>query len=145
MSKAKEDADEGTGWLMIALDERMARRQGLPAQMPVPKAEFEGLAEKGLNIDKARQWVKDFLATSPARQDATWRRRNSALVTTFEAFVDNAALWEKAQKAFAENDMEKAISALKRITIMNADDHAAKLNLASAQANTGDFEGALKN
>ena len=144
MSKEKA-ADDDTGWLLIALDEKISRRQGIPGQMPVPKAEFEGLAEKGLNIDKARKWVKDFLATSPAGQDATWRRRNSALVTTLEAFVDNAALWEKAQKAFAENDMEKAISALKRITIMNAEDHAAKLNLASAQANVGDFEGALKN
>jgi tetratricopeptide (TPR) repeat protein len=144
MSKDKA-ADDDTGWLLIGLDEKISRRQGIPSQVPVPKAEFEGLADKGLNIDKARKWVKDFLATSPAGQDATWRRRNSALVTTLEAFVDNAALWEKAQKAFAENDMEKAISALKRITIMNSEDHAAKLNLASALANTGDFDGALKN
>jgi tetratricopeptide (TPR) repeat protein len=144
MSKDKA-ADDDTGWLLIGLDEKIARRQGIPGQIPVPKAEFEGLADKGLNIEKARQWVKDFLATSPAGQDGTWRRRNSALVTTLEAFVDNAALWEKAQKAFAENDMEKAVSALKRITIMNADDHAAKLNLASALANIGDFDGALKN
>jgi tetratricopeptide (TPR) repeat protein len=140
----KESAGDDGGWLLMGLDEKMARRQGLPAQIPVPKAEFEGLAEHGLNIDKARQWVKEFLATSPAGQDGTWRRRNSALVTTLEAFVDNASLWEKAQKAFAENDYEKAVSALKRITIMNADDHAAKLNLASALANIGDFEGALK-
>ena len=138
-------ADDDTGWLLIQLDEKISRRQGIPGQMPVPKAEFEGLADKGLSIDKARQWVKDFLTTSPAGQDATWRRRNSGLVTTLDAFVDNAALWEKAQKAFAENDMEKAISVLKRITIMNADDHAAKLNLASALANIGDFDGALKN
>src|SRR5277367_2022715 len=141
----KESAGDDGGWVLMGLDEKMARRQGLPAQMPVPKAEFEGLADQGLNIDKARKWVKDFLATSPAGQDGTWRRRNSALVTTLEAFVDNAPLWEKAQKAFAENDYEKAVSALKRITIMNADDHAAKLNLASALANVGDFEGALKN
>ena len=144
MSKDKA-ADDDTGWLLIGIDEKIARRQGIPAQMPVPEAEYKGLAVNGLNIDKARQWVKDFLATSPAGQDATWRRRNSALVTTLEAFVDNAALWEKAQKAFAENDMAKAISALKKITIMNAEDHAAKLNLASALANTGDFDGALKN
>lgn len=141
----KESADDAAGWLLIALDEKMARRQGLPAQVPVPKAEFEGLADKGLNIEKARTWVKEFLTTSPAGQDATWRRRNSAQVTALEAFVDNAPLWEKAQKAFAENDYEAAIKALKRITIMNGDDHAAKLNLASALANQGDFEGALKN
>src|SRR5215468_7172618 len=144
MSKEKA-GDDDTGWLLIGLDEKIARRQGIPGQLPVPKAEFEGMADKGLNIEKARQWVKDFLANSPAGQDATWRRRNASLVTTLEAFVDNAPLWEKAQKAFAENDYEKAIAALKRITIMNADDHAAKLNLASALANNGDFDGALKN
>jgi tetratricopeptide (TPR) repeat protein len=131
--------------LEIRLDEKIARRQGLPQRIPVPKAEFEGLADKGLSIDKARAWVKDFLANSPAGQDATWRRRNSGFVNTLEAFVDNAALWEKAQKAFAENDFEKAISTLKRITIMNDEDHAAKMNLASAYANTGDYQNALKN
>ena len=145
MSQAKSEPSDGNEWLMIGLDEKMARRQGLPQQIPVPKAEFEGMADKGLSIDKARKWVKDFLTTSPAGQDATWRRRNSGLVTTLDAFVDNAALWEKAQKAFAENDYEKAISVLKRITIMNAEDHAAKLNLASAYANVGDYESALKN
>lgn len=145
MSKPKQEADEGGGWLMIGLDPKMAKRQGLPQQIPVPKAEFEGMADKGLSIDRARAWVKDFLANSPAGQDATWRRRNSNIVNALDAFVDNAALWEKAQKAFAENDYEKAISVLKRISIMNADDEAAKLNLASAYANIGDFDGALKN
>jgi tetratricopeptide (TPR) repeat protein len=141
----KESAGDEGGWLLIGLDEKMARRQGLPAQIPVPKAEFEGLADKGLSIDKARAWVKDFLANSPAGQDGTWRRRNSGVVTSLEGFVDNAPLWEKAQKAFAANDYPAAVSVLKKITIMNADDHAAKLNLASALANVGDFEGALKN
>ena len=146
MSKAGgKDGEEDGGWLLIGLDEKMARRQGLPQQMPIPKGEFEGLADKGLNIDKARKWVKQFLAESPAGQDATWRRRNSAVVTALDAFVDNAPMWEKAQKAFAINDYPAAISALKKITIMNADDHVAKLNLASALANVGDFDGALKN
>jgi tetratricopeptide (TPR) repeat protein len=146
MSKPKAgEEDASGGWLMIGMDPRMAKRQGIPQQLPVPKAEFEGLADKGLNIDNARKWVKQFLTESPAGQDANWRRRNSAMVNNLESFVDNAALWEKAQKAFAENDYEKAVSVLKRITILNADDHAAKLNLASAQANIGDFDGALKN
>src|SRR5262249_4112706 len=145
MSKDKAAGDEGGGWLLIGMDEKMARRQGMPQQLPVPKDEFEGLADKGLSIEKARKWVKDFLTTSPARQNGTWRRRNSGLVTALEAFIDNAPLWEKAQKGFNENDFAAAISALKKITIMNADDHAAKMNLASAYANIGDFENALKN
>src|SRR6185369_4821209 len=53
--------------------------------------------------------------------------------------------WEKAQKAFAANDYEAAIKTLKQLSILNADDHAAKLNLASAYANIGDFDNALKN
>ncbi|APR78350.1 TPR domain protein [Minicystis rosea] len=144
MSKPKDGEDQG-GWLMIGMDPKMARRQGLPQQIPVPKADFEGIADKGLNIDLARKWVKAFLTESPAGQDGTWRRRNSGLVTQLEGFIDNAALWEKAQKAFATDDYAGAITVLKRITIMNADDHAAKLNLASALANTGDYDGALKN
>jgi len=142
--KPKDEADEG-GWLLIGMDPKMARRQGLPQQIPVPKAEFEGLADKGLNIEQARKWVKAFLTESPAGQDGTWRRRNSGTVTQLEGFIDNAAMWAKAQEAFAADDYPKAISVLKKITIMNADDHAAKLNLASALANTGDFDGALKN
>lgn len=145
MSKPKQDEDEGNTWLMIALDPKMAKRQGLPAQVPVPKAEFEGMADKGLSIDLARKWVKTFLAESPAGQDATWRRRNSGLVNSLDMFVDNAVHWEKAQKAFAENDYTKAITILKRISTMNPDDEPAKLNLASALANMGDFDGALKN
>lgn len=144
MSKPKDGEDAG-GWLLIGMDPKMARRQGLPQQIPVPKAEFEGLADKGLGIDQARKWVKAFLTESPAGQDGTWRRRNSGLVTQLEGFIDNAAMWAKAQEAFAADDYPKAISVLKKIAIMNADDHAAKLNLASALANTGDFDGALKN
>ena len=136
-------SDEGD-WVLINLDEKMARRQGLPAGMPVPRKEFEGLAEKGLNIDLARKWIKDFLTNSPAGKSGEWRKKNSKMVGALEAFLDKAPLWERAQKAFAENDYEKALSALKRITSMDSEDHAARLNLASAQANAGDYAGALK-
>jgi tetratricopeptide (TPR) repeat protein len=136
-------SDEGD-WVLIGLDEKMARRQGIPARMPVPRKEFEGLAEKGLNIDLSRKWIKDFLTNSPAGKDGAWRKKNSAIVQTLEAFLDKAPLWDRAQKAFSENDFEKAISALKRIASMDPEDHAARLNLASALANTGDYPGALK-
>lgn len=136
-------SEEGD-WVLIGLDEKMARRQGLPARMPVPKKEFEGLAEKGLSIDLSRKWIKDFLTNSPAGKDGAWRKKNSAVVAALEVFLDKAPLWDRAQKAFAENDYEKAISALKRISSMDGEDHAARLNLASALANMGDFPGALK-
>jgi len=135
---------EETEWVMISLDELMARRQGLPVQMPVPKSEFEGLADQGLNIDKAREWVRGFLENSEAGKDGHWRKKNSNLMSSWDAFMDKAPMWERAQAAFAENDYEKAIKTLKRITIMDDNDHAAKLNLASAYANIGDHPKAAK-
>jgi len=131
-------------WVLISLDEKMAKRQGLPAQLPVPKPEFEGLAEKGLSIDLSRKWIKDFLTNSEPGKSGAWRKKNSAIVASFEAFIDKAPLWDRAQKAFAERDYEKAISSLKRIASMDPDDHAARLNQASALANMGDHAGALK-
>jgi tetratricopeptide (TPR) repeat protein len=146
MSKAagKDGGDEG-GWQLIDLGEKMARRQGLPQALPIPQKEIEGLADKGLNIEKARKWVKQFLTESPAGQDGTWRRRNQAVVNALDSFIDNAPLWDKVEKAFNVNDYPAAVTVLKKIIVMNADDHRAKLNLASALANLGDFEGALKN
>jgi tetratricopeptide (TPR) repeat protein len=134
----------GGDWVLINLDQKMARRQGLPAQIPVPKAEFEGMADKGLSIDLTRKWIKDFLVNSEPGKSGEWRKKNSKIVGALEAFTDKAPLWDRSQKAFAESDMEKAISTLKRIVQMDGEDHAARLNLASALANTGDYAGALK-
>jgi tetratricopeptide (TPR) repeat protein len=131
-------------WMMIGLDDKVAKRQGLPPQMPVPKAEFEGLADKGLDGDKARKWVSDFINNSEVGKSSAWRKKNQALFIALQNFVDKGPLWDKAQKAFAQNDFEKAISTLKRITVMDDTDHSAKLNLASAYANQANYEGALK-
>jgi tetratricopeptide (TPR) repeat protein len=131
-------------WIWLGLGEKAARRQGIPAKIPVPKDEFEGIADKGLAIDTTRKWIKQFLTTSEAGKSGQWRKKNSQIVTELEAFLDKAPLWERAQKAFAENDYEKALSALKRITSMDSNDHAARLNLASAQANARDYVQALK-
>ncbi|WP_438020187.1 tetratricopeptide repeat protein [Sorangium sp. So ce315] len=136
-------SDQGE-WMLIGLDENTARRQGIPARMPVPRGEFEGLADKGLGIDAARRWIKDFLTNSEPGKSGAWRKQNSTLVSQLEAFLDKAPVWERAQKAFGERDYEKAISALKRIVTMDPEDHAARLNLASAQANMGDYPAALK-
>lgn len=133
-----------TEWVLIGLDEKMARRQGIPGRLPVPKDQFEGLADKGLNIETTRAWIKEFLTSSEPGKSGVWRKQNSNLVSSLEAFLDKAPLWDKAQKAFGENDYEKAISALKRITTMDPEDHAARMNLASAQANMGDHAAALK-
>jgi tetratricopeptide (TPR) repeat protein len=131
-------------WMLMNLDEKMARRQGMPFRVPVPKEEFEGLADKGLPPDQLREWIQDFLTNSPPGKDGNWRRRNAELVSQMEGFVDKTPLWEKAQKMFQENDFEKALKTLRRITVMCPEDHAAKMNYASALANRGEHDKAMK-
>lgn len=144
MSRTTNDQPQGQEWVLIGLEEKMARKQGMPFRIPVPKEEFEGLADKGLQSDTLRGWIQSFLNDSPLGKDGNWRRRNSELVTQLEGFVDKKSLWDKAQKLFAENDFEPALKTLKRITIMCADDHAARLNYASALANQREYDKALK-
>jgi hypothetical protein len=143
---APKRMSEEVEWTQLELDEKMARRQGLPASIPVPKGQFEVIAEQGLSVDLCREWVNDFMLNSKAGKSGVWRKKNAAIVSSLEAFVDKGPLWDKAQKAFAENDYERAITTLKRIASMDpvTDDHAARLDLASALATTGDYPGALK-
>lgn len=135
---------EGEEWVLINFDDKVAKQQGLPPQVPVPKAQFEALAEKGLPAKQARTWCSDFLNNSEVGKNAQWRKKNREAVVAMEAFIDTGPLWDKAQKAFAEHDYEKAISTLKRITVTFEADHSAKLNLASAYANTQQYDNALK-
>jgi tetratricopeptide (TPR) repeat protein len=135
---------EGEEWVMIGLDDKIARKQGLPPQLPIPKSNFEKLADQGLPGDKARKWASDFLNNSDAGKSGAWRKANRNLVVRLETFIDKGPMWDKAQKAFAENDFEKAISTLKKITVLDDEDHSAKLNLASAYANQRNYELALK-
>jgi tetratricopeptide (TPR) repeat protein len=139
MSKGKDEE-----WVVIGLDAKMSRRQGMPAQLPIPKSEFEGLADKGLSIDNARKWIKAFLNDSPMGKDGNWRKKNSQLVGALEVFLDKAPLLERAQSGFQEKDFEKAASALKRIASMDPDDHSSRLNLGAALVNLRDYAGALK-
>jgi tetratricopeptide (TPR) repeat protein len=143
MSEKRGKESEQVEWVMIGMDPKIARRQGMPTQVFVPKTEFEGLAEKGLNIEQTRGWAKAFMA-SEIGQNAAWRKKNNQLAAQLDSFVDKGPVWEKAQKAFQERDYPKAVTLLKRITSMDADDHMARFNMGSAQANTGDFAGALK-
>ena len=128
----------------MGLDEKVARRQGLPFKIPVPDGEFESLADSGLKAEELEVWIKDFLATAPVAKDGNWRRRNSSLVSQLEGYLDKKPLWDKAQRLFQDNDFEKALKTLKRITIMMPDDHAARMNYANALANQGEFDKAFK-
>ncbi|MBI4957483.1 MAG: tetratricopeptide repeat protein, partial [Myxococcales bacterium] len=147
MSARRDKGEKVPGereWVMIALDEKVARRQGMPKELPVPKDEFEKMADKGLNPEIVVAWIKDFLTNSPMGQSGEWRRRQVNFVNAAEAYVDKQPLYKKAQEAFAKNDYEGAIKALKKITILDDRDDSAKLNLASAHANKGEHDKALK-
>jgi tetratricopeptide (TPR) repeat protein len=131
---------EGTDWLLLGLDEKLARRQGVPAKVPVPKADFEGIAEHGLQMDQLKKWITSFLAVAPP----SWRTENAQQASTYDRFLAKVDLWAKAQGAFAKQDFKTAISTLKLIANLDPDDHAAKMNLGSALASTGDHATALK-
>jgi len=135
-----EDAGD---WLLIGLDEKLAKKQGVPARIPVPKGEFESLAEKGMNVDQMRGWVSKFITTSPAMHNANWRTQNAALARSFEVFVAKKDSWAKAQDAFGKNDFKSAVGALRMISNIDPNDHCAKLNLASALSSSGDHAGAI--
>lgn len=126
------------------LDEKTARRRGLPPWIPVPRGQSGEIAREGLDVVVCRTWVNDFLLSSEAGKSGAWRKKNAAMVSSLEAFVDKGLLWDKAHKAFAESDHERAITTLKRIVSMDPDDHAARLDLAAALAAGDDHPGALK-
>ncbi|MEZ4442564.1 MAG: tetratricopeptide repeat protein [Polyangiaceae bacterium] len=135
---------EGPVFRMLAMDEKMARRQGLPFKIPVPESEFVGITDEGLKLEKLEAWIRDFLDNAPVAKDGNWRRRNSDIVSQLEGFLDKKPLYDKAQKLFADNDFEAAIKTLKRITIMMPEDHSAKMNYANALANHRDYDKAYK-
>jgi len=135
-----EDAGD---WLLIGLDEKLAKKQGVPARIPVPKGEFESLADKGMTVDQMRGWVSKFITTSPAMHNANWRTENAALARAFEVFVAKKDGWAKAQAAFGKNDFKTAVSSLRMISNIDPNDHCAKLNLASALSGSGDHAAAI--
>jgi tetratricopeptide (TPR) repeat protein len=135
-----EDAGD---WVLISLDEKLARKQGVPAKIPVPKAEFESLADKGMTIDQMRAWVQKFTTTSPAMHNANWRTQNAALARSLEVFIAKKDSWAKAQDAFAKSDFKTAIGSLRMLANIDPNDHCAKLNLATALGGSGDHAGAL--
>ena len=127
-------------WLLVSLEDKMARRQGVPPRIPVPKGDFEGIAEAGLQLDQLRKWITGFLAIAPS----SWRGENAVLADSYDRFLAKVDLWARAQGAFAKEDFKSAVSTLKLICNIDPDDHAAKMNLGSALASTGDQAGALK-
>jgi tetratricopeptide (TPR) repeat protein len=132
---------EDSGWQLIGIDEKTARRQGIPTQIPIPnKEELKAIAEKGLELDQVRKWISSFLSIAPS----SWRTQNAPMAARYDAFIAKVDFWKKAQGAFEKNDYKAAIGALKMICNVDKEDHAARMNLASALANSGDHKGALE-
>ncbi len=130
-------ADE---WLLIQLDENVARKHGLPAKVPTPKSEFEGIADAGFAIPKLKKWIMSFLSAAPP----AWRGQNADLAKSYDRFIAKADFWERGLTALQKHDVAGAISAFKMIANVDPDDHAAKMNLGLAYAQSGDSEQAKK-
>ncbi|MBX3184488.1 MAG: tetratricopeptide repeat protein [Polyangiaceae bacterium] len=129
-----------TEWAFVKLEDKVARRNGMPNQIPVPKAEFEQLAERGLDGAKVRKWIGEFMQLAPG----SWRQQNNEIASRYDAFLAKGMHWDKAQKAFQKGDSEGAIKALKMITRVDRQDAAAQLNLAMALGAAGQYPEALQ-
>lgn len=127
-------------WMLLGLEDKVARRYGLPPRIPVPKEEYAGLAESGLPPEQVRKWITEFVA----KHSSGLRTQEPELAARLDAYLGKGAHWKRAQDAFAKGDYAKAISALKLVVAVDANDHAARMNLASALAASGDTKKALE-
>src|SRR5271155_4207386 len=109
-------------WILITMEEKRARRQGVPARLPVPKSELETISTKGMTLDQIRRWIREFLAL--AGRAPAWRRENAALGKSLDAFVAKTELLTRAEQAFARSDFKGAISTLRMVTSVDPEDHA---------------------
>ncbi len=124
-------ADE---WTLMVLDEKIARRNGVPPKIPVPKDEMAGMADEGMSASKVRDWITRFMT----HYGDGVRKSDQDLAKKLDAYVGKQDAWKKAQEAIAKHDLARAISSLKMVIAVDRDDHVARLNLASALAASGD-------
>lgn len=127
-------------WVVLNLDEKMARRHGMPAQMPMPKAKFEELGMQGLTHETAQQYVKQFLAMAGAQL----RKQQPESAKRYEAYMAKMPFWTDAQKAFEKGDFNTAAKHLALVCSVDKEDYAAKQNLATVYAALGRSDDALK-
>lgn len=127
-------------WVVIQLDEKIARMHGLPQKVPAPKGEFEGIADAGFELPKLKKWISAFLSAAPS----AWRSQNAELAKTYDRFIAKADFWQRGITALQKRDVPGAISAFKMVSNVDPDDHAAKMNLAMALVQSGDAAQAKK-
>lgn len=124
---------EAGEWVVLNLDEKMAKRHGMPAQLPMPKERFEELGVEGLSHEMAQRWVKAFLGVA----GPTLRQKQPQDAKRYEAYLSKMQFWKDAQKAFEKQDLAQAIKQLSVVCTVDKDDYAAKQNLATSYAAAG--------
>jgi tetratricopeptide (TPR) repeat protein len=128
----------GGEWVLLALDEKVARRSGSPPKLPLPEAEAEKVAKQGLSADSIRKYIAQFLQQAPS----SFRVENPELAARFDAYAGKGVFLERAEKALSTGDTKGAISALQMVTRLDKHDDGARLNLAMAYARDGNFPAA---
>ena len=131
---------EDNAWAFLQLDEKQARRSGMPPQVPVRKKEFEGVADGGLTAALAKKSITAFLG----EVGSAWRNQNAPLAARFDAYVGKATFTDRAEAAMKKGDHDAAISALNMVTRLDKEDHGARMNLAVALMRKTDYAGARK-
>ena len=130
-------SDAAGDWVLISLDEKLAKRQGVRRACRY-RGEFEGLCERGMGSRRCGGPVVPL----ERPKDTAWRTENSVARGEPRGVHLEAGLWAKAQKAFAANDFKRA-STLPQIAVSIRTITRVRMNLGNAYANTGDHAKAL--
>ena len=130
---------DDNAWVFLELEEKQARRSGMPPKVPVKKRDFDAVADGGLTAALARKSITAFLTEA----GPTWRTQNAPLATRFDSYVGKATFQDRAEAAMAKGDHETSISALNMVTRLDKEDHGARMNLAVAMMKKADYAGAL--
>ena len=132
-------SDDAT-WVFLQLDEKQARRSGMPMQVPIKKKDADLVAEGGLTAAIARTSIAAFQHEVPP----SWRAQNAGLAARFDAYVGKAMYTDRADAAIKKDDPAATIAALSMVARLDKEDHGARMNLAVAYAKKGELAAALK-
>jgi tetratricopeptide (TPR) repeat protein len=127
-------------WALLDLEERVARRHGMPRRLPLPVKEAEKVSKEGLSATRVRANIQTFLQHA----SSAWRLENAALAKSFDGFIGKGAFVERAEQASRRNDVAGVVGALQMVCRLDPEDHGARLNLATAKVQSGNAAEALR-
>ena len=81
-------------WALLDLEERVARRHGMPRRVPLPVKEAEKVTKEGLSASRVRVHIQTFLSATSAE----WRTQNAALAKSYDAFLNRADFRELGKR-----------------------------------------------